>query len=141
MVENVAEVSFAVDGRSERVLTAPAAFTVAALGMIGVPPLAGYITKWYLKKGAITAGDEWVAVVLAVSSLRLKPAIAATTVAAVILAAPDKLCGTGVGLVPAEGGERGGIDLERSRRLRVGGATEKGGGDESDEASGHAKRM
>ncbi len=58
-----------MNGVGRRMPLTTAAFTVAALGMIGVPPLAGYITKWYLKKGAITAGDEWVAVVLAVSSL------------------------------------------------------------------------
>ena len=58
-----------MNGVGRRMPLNTAAFTVAALGMIGVPPLAGYITKWYLKKGAITAGDEWVAVVLAVSSL------------------------------------------------------------------------
>ncbi|MCU0770418.1 MAG: monovalent cation/H+ antiporter subunit D family protein [Verrucomicrobia bacterium] len=58
-----------MNGVGRRMPLTTAAFTVAALGMIGVPPLAGYISKWYLKKGAITAGDEWVAVVLAVSSL------------------------------------------------------------------------
>jgi multicomponent Na+:H+ antiporter subunit D len=58
-----------MNGVGRRMPLTTAAFTVAALGMIGVPPLAGYISKWYLKKGAITAGDEWVAVVLAASSL------------------------------------------------------------------------
>jgi len=58
-----------MNGVGRRMPLTTAAFAVAALGMIGVPPLAGYISKWYLKKGAITAGDEWVAVVLAVSSL------------------------------------------------------------------------
>jgi len=58
-----------MNGVGRRMPLTTAAFTVAALGMIGVPPLAGYISKWYLKKGAVTAGDEWVAVVLAVSSL------------------------------------------------------------------------
>jgi multicomponent Na+:H+ antiporter subunit D len=45
------------------------AFTVGALGMIGVPPLAGFITKWYLGTGAWVAGQPWVIAVLAVSSL------------------------------------------------------------------------
>ena len=58
-----------MNGVGRRMPLTTAAFTVAVLGMIGVPPLAGYISKWYLKKGAVTAGDEWVAVVLAVSSL------------------------------------------------------------------------
>lgn len=46
-----------------------AAFTVAALGMIGVPPLAGFISKWYLGVGAAESGDFWVLGVLAASSL------------------------------------------------------------------------
>jgi multicomponent Na+:H+ antiporter subunit D len=58
-----------LNGVGRRMPLTTAAFTIAALGMIGVPPLAGYITKWYLKKGAITAGADWVALVLALSSL------------------------------------------------------------------------
>jgi multicomponent Na+:H+ antiporter subunit D len=46
-----------------------AAFTVGALGMIGVPPIAGFISKWYLGNGAMVAGDDWVIGVLATSSL------------------------------------------------------------------------
>lgn len=45
------------------------AFTTASLGMIGVPPLAGFITKWYLGIGAVEAGEPWVIVILVVSSL------------------------------------------------------------------------
>jgi len=45
------------------------AFTIGALGMIGIPPLAGFITKWHLGIGAIEAGETWVLAVLAVSSL------------------------------------------------------------------------
>ncbi len=58
-----------MDGVGRRMPWTTAAFTVGALGMIGVPPLAGYISKWYLKKGSIQAGDEWVALVLGASSL------------------------------------------------------------------------
>jgi multicomponent Na+:H+ antiporter subunit D len=45
------------------------AFTVAALGMIGLPPMAGFISKWYLAGGAGAADLQWVWVVLAASSL------------------------------------------------------------------------
>ncbi len=45
------------------------AFTVGALGMIGVPPVAGFISKWYLGMGSLAAGQEWVLLVLAISSL------------------------------------------------------------------------
>ncbi len=58
-----------MNGVGRRMPWTTAAFTAGALGMIGVPPLAGYISKWYLQKGAIQAGDEWVAVVLGASSL------------------------------------------------------------------------
>ena len=30
-----------------------AAFTVCAFGMIGVPPLAGFVTKWHIGVGAV----------------------------------------------------------------------------------------
>lgn len=46
-----------------------AAFGIGAMGMIGLPPLAGYVSKWYLQQGAEAAGDEWVALVLGASSL------------------------------------------------------------------------
>ncbi|MBL4576211.1 MAG: monovalent cation/H+ antiporter subunit D family protein [Opitutaceae bacterium] len=45
------------------------AFTVGVFGMIGVPPLAGFISKWYLGLGALDAGQGWVIFILAGSSL------------------------------------------------------------------------
>lgn len=44
------------------------AFTVAALGMMGVPPIAGFVTKWYLGIGAVEAGEPWVLAILAAST-------------------------------------------------------------------------
>ena len=44
-----------------------AAFTVAAFGMIGLPPIAGFVSKWYLAGGGIDAGGDWVLIVLAAS--------------------------------------------------------------------------
>jgi multicomponent Na+:H+ antiporter subunit D len=58
-----------MNGVGRRMPWTTAAFTIGALGMIGVPPLAGYISKWYLKKGAVLAGEPWVTAVLAVSSV------------------------------------------------------------------------
>ncbi len=44
-------------------------FTIAVFGMIGIPPLAGFVSKWYLAAGGLQAGDDWVVPVLLVSSL------------------------------------------------------------------------
>ncbi|KPK27917.1 MAG: NADH dehydrogenase [Desulfobacterales bacterium SG8_35_2] len=44
-------------------------FTVVALSMIGVPPTAGFFSKWYLILGAIEAGSYHFMVALLVSSL------------------------------------------------------------------------
>jgi multicomponent Na+:H+ antiporter subunit D len=45
-----------------------AMFTVASLGMIGVPPMAGFVSKWYLAVGGLQSGDHWVVVLLVASS-------------------------------------------------------------------------
>lgn len=45
------------------------AFTLAAFGMIGVPPMAGFISKWYLAAGGLAAGEPWVIAVLVASTL------------------------------------------------------------------------
>ncbi len=58
-----------LDGVGRRMPLSTAAFTVGALGMIGVPPLAGFVSKWYLGLGAMQAGQHWVLAVLAASSL------------------------------------------------------------------------
>ncbi len=58
-----------MDGVGRRLPWTSLAFTVAALGMIGVPPLAGFISKWYIALGAVQAGANWVLLVLIASSL------------------------------------------------------------------------
>ncbi|XXF76964.1 proton-conducting transporter membrane subunit [Myxococcaceae bacterium GXIMD 01537] len=45
------------------------AFTVAAVGMVGIPPVAGFITKWNLGIGALEAHEPWLLGVLLASSL------------------------------------------------------------------------
>jgi len=45
-----------------------AAFSVAALGMIGIPPMAGFVSKWYLAAGAIEGAQYWVLLVLGIST-------------------------------------------------------------------------
>ncbi|MEN8107937.1 MAG: proton-conducting transporter membrane subunit [Pseudomonadota bacterium] len=58
-----------MNGVGRRMPWTMAAFTIGALGMIGVPPLAGFISKWHLGLGALDAGQDWVVVILAGSSL------------------------------------------------------------------------
>jgi multicomponent Na+:H+ antiporter subunit D len=58
-----------LDGAGRRMPWTMLAFSVGGLGMIGVPPIAGFVTKWYLGIGALQAGQAWVVLVLAASSL------------------------------------------------------------------------
>jgi multicomponent Na+:H+ antiporter subunit D len=58
-----------LDGIGRRMPWTMAAFTAAALAIIGVPPLAGFISKWYLALGGVQAGHPWVLAVLIASSL------------------------------------------------------------------------
>jgi multicomponent Na+:H+ antiporter subunit D len=46
-----------------------AAFTIGALGMIGIPPLPGFVSKWHLAVGSWEASQYWVLGVLALSTL------------------------------------------------------------------------
>jgi multicomponent Na+:H+ antiporter subunit D len=57
-----------LNGAGVRMPWASAAFSVAALGMIGVPPTAGFVTKWFLGTGALAAESGWVVAVLLASS-------------------------------------------------------------------------
>jgi len=58
-----------MDGIGRRMPWTMCAFTVAALGMIGVPPVAGFLSKWYLGLGGVQAGQHWVVAVLVASTV------------------------------------------------------------------------
>ncbi|WP_064693263.1 monovalent cation/H+ antiporter subunit D family protein [Rhizobium aegyptiacum] len=45
------------------------AFFIASLSMIGIPPTAGFVSKWYLAEGAVAAGETAFLVVILVSSV------------------------------------------------------------------------
>jgi len=45
------------------------AFMIGALSVIGLPPLGGFISKWYLALGALDRDAVWVVIVLLISSL------------------------------------------------------------------------
>lgn len=45
------------------------AFAIGALSMIGVPPAAGFISKWYMLSGAFQANQMVVVAILVISTL------------------------------------------------------------------------
>jgi multicomponent Na+:H+ antiporter subunit D len=57
-----------LDGVGRRMPWTMAAFTIGAFGMIGAPPIAGFISKWYLGLGALEADQDWIIPVLIGSS-------------------------------------------------------------------------
>lgn len=57
-----------MDGVGRRAPWTMAAFSLGALGMIGLPPIAGFVSKWHLGVGAVNAGLPWVVGVLVASS-------------------------------------------------------------------------
>lgn len=56
-------------GLGRQMPLAMATFTVAALSMVGLPPTAGFFSKWYLVVGCVNAGKWPFVVVILVSSL------------------------------------------------------------------------
>jgi multicomponent Na+:H+ antiporter subunit D len=58
-----------LDGIGRRMPWTMAAFGIGALSMIGLPPAAGFVSKWYIVSGAMTAGHWTAAVVIAVGTL------------------------------------------------------------------------
>lgn len=56
-------------GVARRMPLTMAAFSIGALGMIGIPPTVGFVSKWYLGLGGLAAGNWLLIAVLAVSSL------------------------------------------------------------------------
>ncbi|ABI56098.1 NADH dehydrogenase (quinone) [Alkalilimnicola ehrlichii MLHE-1] len=58
-----------LDGTGRRMPLTMAAFTLGAFGMIGAPPLAGFISKWHLGIGMVEAGMPAFIAVLVASTL------------------------------------------------------------------------
>src|SRR5256712_2222580 len=46
-----------------------AAFTLATLSLVGIPPASGFVSKWYLAVGSVERGSMWTLAVLLISSL------------------------------------------------------------------------
>jgi len=58
-----------MDGVGRRMPYTMAAFTIGAVSMIGLPPTAGFLSKWYLIGGAWQAEQVFVIVVVTLSTL------------------------------------------------------------------------
>jgi multicomponent Na+:H+ antiporter subunit D len=58
-----------LDGIGRKMPWTMGAFTIGTLSMIGLPPTGGFISKWYLLKGAWTAEHDFALVVIATSTL------------------------------------------------------------------------
>lgn len=56
-------------GLGRRMPLMMAAFTVASLSMVGIPPTAGFFSKWYLVLGSLDGGNWVFAAVIVASSL------------------------------------------------------------------------
>jgi multicomponent Na+:H+ antiporter subunit D len=59
-----------LDGVGRRMPWTFAAFSVGALSMIGLPPAAGFVSKWYIVSGAVAA-EAWLALAVIVASTLL----------------------------------------------------------------------
>lgn len=58
-----------LDGIGKKMPREFVAFTLAALSMIALPPMAGFVAKWFLSVGAWNAGFWWVPVLFVISSI------------------------------------------------------------------------
>jgi len=58
-----------LDGIGRRMPVTMTAFTVGAMSLIGIPPAAGFISKWYMISGAANNGQTWAIAVLVGSTL------------------------------------------------------------------------
>lgn len=56
-------------GLGKRMPWTCAAFTVGAFGMIGIPPVAGFVSKWQLGLGALESEHQWVLWILITSAI------------------------------------------------------------------------
>jgi multicomponent Na+:H+ antiporter subunit D len=63
-----------MDGVGRRMPLTMGAFTICALGMIGLPPVAGFISKWYLGLGALEQPAGWAVLGVLVASTLLNAA-------------------------------------------------------------------
>jgi multicomponent Na+:H+ antiporter subunit D len=62
-----------LNGLGRRMPLTMIAFTIASIGMIGIPPVNGFISKWYLIQGSLESG-AWIFIVVLIGSALLNAA-------------------------------------------------------------------
>ncbi len=62
-----------LNGLGRRMPLTMIAFTIAAIGMIGIPPVNGFISKWYLMQGSLESG-AWIFIAVLIGSALLNAA-------------------------------------------------------------------
>ena len=77
-----------LDGIGRRMPWTMGAFAVGVLSMIGLPPAAGFVSKWYMLAGALQA-EHWVAVGVIAASTLLNAAYFAPIVYRAFFRAPQ----------------------------------------------------
>jgi multicomponent Na+:H+ antiporter subunit D len=77
-----------LDGIGRRMPWTMAAFTVGALSLIGIPPAAGFVSKWFIISGAL-AGGHYLALAVLIASTLLNAAYFLPIVHAAFFRAPD----------------------------------------------------
>ena len=63
--ENIDE----LDGIGKQMPVTLGAFTVASVGLAGIPPLSGFLSKWFLAQGTLAAGEPMLLGILLLSGL------------------------------------------------------------------------
>ncbi len=77
-----------LDGIGRRMPWTMGAFAVGALSMIGLPPAAGFVSKWYMMAGAMAA-SQWTVVAVIVASTLLNAGYFLPIVFRAFFRAPD----------------------------------------------------
>lgn len=76
-----------LDGIGRRMPWTMAAFTIGALSMVGLPPAAGFVSKWYLMVGSLS-GEQYLIVAVLIASTLLNAAYFLPIVYAAFFRAP-----------------------------------------------------
>jgi len=88
-----------LDGAAKRMPVTAAAFALAALAMIGTPPLSGFVSKWYLGLGMLETENPWLLAVLLGGALMagvyLLPIVYRMYFREAVLTAEDKIAEEG----------------------------------------------